>query len=341
MDLSVVMPTYNAADCVAQAIDSLNAQTYANFELIVVDDGSEDDTVAVTRGKLANDFAKPWQIIELGRNRGPSAARNVGLRAARGEWVQFLDSDDFLHPSKFELQMAYCAQAPADVMAVYSSWRQCRFEAGHISVVGKLSQPSMTGRSPVMCLVGNDRPLHCAGLARRTALEQVGGFDETLRFWEFEELTFRLARAGRLEPVHSATPLYLWRQHPGAPYIGGADARYQIAPVALGWIDLILKAVGHKSLRESGLSAADRRDILEYSRYWARCLFEHDRDAFQSYLVEARKLDPHLAPAYPPLISFLARHIGHEAAGMLAAVGWASRSFLRAVLPRPRAAVFE
>jgi len=62
--------------------------------------------VSLVRNKLAQSFKNAWKIIEIGSNRGPSAARNVGLRAAQGEWVQFLDSDDFMAPSKFELQMA-------------------------------------------------------------------------------------------------------------------------------------------------------------------------------------------------------------------------------------------
>src|SRR5579871_6632263 len=102
------MPTYHAAKWVTKTIDSLIAQTYPHHELVVVDDGSQDDTVAVVRDKLTRDFRNHWQIIELGRNGGPSAARNVGLGAATGSWVQFIDSDDLIAPDKFERQMAFC-----------------------------------------------------------------------------------------------------------------------------------------------------------------------------------------------------------------------------------------
>ena len=96
--VSVIMPTYHAAKWVSRPIDSVIAQTYPHVELIVVDDGSQDDTVAVVRDKLTRDFRNHWQIIELGTNRGPSAARNVGLGAASGSWVQFIDSDDLIPP---------------------------------------------------------------------------------------------------------------------------------------------------------------------------------------------------------------------------------------------------
>ena len=138
MDLiSVIMPTYNAAKWVSCTIDNLAAQTYPHFELIVSDDGSQDDTVAVVRKKLAKSFKHPWQIIERGKNKGPSAARNLALKAAQGRWVQFLDSDDFIAPSKFALQAAHCARVAADVAAVYSPWSQCHIEDGRVTAAAE------------------------------------------------------------------------------------------------------------------------------------------------------------------------------------------------------------
>jgi glycosyltransferase involved in cell wall biosynthesis len=343
--VSVVMPTYNSSQWVAETIDNLIVQTYPQVELIVVDDGSQDDTVSVVRRKLNDEFQHSWRIIELGSNRGPSAARNVGLRAASGSWVQFLDSDDFMSPSKFELQMAHCARASSDVSAVYSPWQQCSVDAGQITLVGRLAQPQMVGRSPIMCLVSNHRPLHSAGLARRSMLEQIGGFDETLRFWECEEVTFRLAKAGRFECVPSTVPLYLWRQHPDRAYIGGDEARYQTTPVALSWIEQILRGLEYKSFDQLDLSAADRRDILYYSAYWARTLFREDRAAFRKYVAMARRLDPDLAPAYPRLISVVSRHVGYEGAEAIANLGRAPGAIVRRVLQGlklgPRDSVFN
>jgi glycosyltransferase involved in cell wall biosynthesis len=326
MDLiSVIMPTHNAARWVAHTIDNLAAQTYRHFELIVADDGSQDDTVSVVRDKLTRGFRNPWKIIELHDNRGPSAARNAALRAASGAWVQYLDSDDFLAPAKFELQAGHCAGVPAEVAAVYSPWTQCYIDQGRVTPLGKMARPNMEGRSPIMCLVGMDRVLQGAGLTRRSVLEQIGGWDEGLRFWECEELTFRVARAGRLERVSSASPLYFWRQHRGKSYIGDAEARYHTTSVALNWIDLILKGLDYRSLDEAGLSDRDRRDLLRSVSYWARELFRTDRTAFRKFLAKARKLDPHIAPAYPALISAIARHVGYEAAETIAELARAPR----------------
>jgi glycosyltransferase involved in cell wall biosynthesis len=330
MDLiSVIMPTHNAAKWVTYTIDNLAAQTYPHFELIVSDDGSQDDTVSVVRSKLSRSFRNPWQIIEAGNNQGPSAARNLALHAARGTWVQYLDSDDFLAPSKFELQAAHCARVSAEVAAVYSPWTQCYIDNGRVTPLGRISQPDMDGRAPIMCLVGFNRVLQGAGLTRRSVLEQVGGWDEALRFWECEELTFRVAKAGRLECVPSAAPLYFWRQPRGKPYIGDAKARYQTIPVAQSWLDLLLKGLDYKSLEDSGLSHQDRQDILHSTSYWARELFRTDRAAFRRYLAKARRLDPNLAPAYPAAISAISRLIGYEAAEAVADLARAPRNFLR------------
>jgi len=330
MDLiSVIMPTHNAAKWVTYTIDNLAAQTYPRFELIVADDGSQDDTVSVVRSKLARSFKNPWQIIALRNNQGPSAARNLALKAAKGTWIQYLDCDDFIAPSKFELQAAHCARVSADVAAVYSPWTQCYIDDGLVTPLGGISQPDMEGRAPIMCLVGFNRVLQGAGLTRRSVLEQIGGWDEALRFWECEELTFRIAKAGRLECVPSASPLYFWRLHRGERYIGDAKARYHTTPVALNWIDLILKGLDYKSLEEAELSVRDRQDILTFTSFWARELFRTDRTAFRRYLAKARKLDPHLAPAYPAVISAISRLIGYEAAEAIADLGRGPKNFVR------------
>src|SRR5437773_3781756 len=98
--VSVVIPTYNYARYLPEAIDSALAQTHAPLEVIVVDDGSTDDTPRV----LAV-YGDRIRVIRQA-NRGPGAARNTGIAAARGEYVGFLDADDVWLPRKLELQMA-------------------------------------------------------------------------------------------------------------------------------------------------------------------------------------------------------------------------------------------
>jgi glycosyltransferase involved in cell wall biosynthesis len=314
MRVTVIVPTYNAAAWVAETIDSVIAQTYPHVEFIVVDDGSQDDSVAIVRAKLARDFKHDWQVVELGHNRGVSAARNAGLRAASGSWIQFLDSDDLIAPEKLACEMARARQAGPDVAAVYSPFRQCYIDAGAISWQGPLVDPDSEGRPAIMCLVNGFRPLHGAGLARREILDRIGGFDETLRFWECEEINVRLAKAGRFVRVPSAQPLYLWRLHRSQTYIGGASARYHSVPVALGWIAQVLRAADGKTVDRLGLAPAEKKALLDDCTFWGRLVYGYDRPAFRSYMAMVRRLDPHFVPTGPAYVSLAARYAGNEAA---------------------------
>jgi glycosyltransferase involved in cell wall biosynthesis len=309
--VSVVMPTFNAARWVTNAIDTVSAQTYSELELIAVDDHSQDDTVAVLRNKLASDFRRPWQVIELPANQGPSAARNVGLHAAKGSWVQFLDSDDSIAPNKFELQMAHCHDASPEIVSVYSPFRRCYVDDGEVTWEGPIDCGNMQGRLPVMCLIGGYRPLHSSGLTRRSILERIGGFDETLRFWECEEINVRIAAAGSILHIPSSEPLYRWRMHRQS-YIGGDKARYRAVPVALGWIEQVLKAGGHQSLDELGLTKPEREAVLNDCTMWARLLFGTDRAAFRRFIAMARALDPDITPTNPVHIAWLAKRSSYE-----------------------------
>ena len=327
--VSIVIPTHNARAWILDTLSSVLTQTYPHIELIVVDDGSTDDTAGIVRRRLAADFRNDWRVIEIGKNRGPSVARNIGLAAARGGWIQFLDSDDFIAPEKIARQMMVCAGAPDDVTAVYSPWRRCYFEGGRVKWTTPLVQPNMEGRAPIMCMVSNERPLQGAGLARRSALEAIGGFDETLRFWECEELTVRLAKTGRLVNVPSDEAFYLWREHRDRIYIGGANARYHIANVALGWIEQMVRAAEGRSLDDLALSERDRRDILFQCTEYGRWLFSKDRRAFRRYVQMARIFDPNLAPAHPKLATTLSHWLGYEAAEGVTRLSRAPAALLR------------
>ena len=312
--ISVIMPTYNAEAWVADTIDNLSTQTFGDFELIVVDDGSVDDTVSIVRRRLTADFPQPWTMIELGANRGPSAARNEGLRAATGDWVQFLDSDDFMAPVKFERQMAFCAGASVDVAGVHSAWQLCYREGEAISMIGEPIVPREHINAPIMCLFGANRPLHSAGITRRSVLEAIGGFNETLRFWECEELNARIAAHGRMVFVPSAEPLYLWRMHREAAYVGGGKARYQLGPVALGWIEQALAATGGTLISDLDVPEREKREIRDECTLWARRLYSRDQAALRHYLGLVRRLDPDFAPSHPKYASVLSRYIGFEGA---------------------------
>ncbi len=109
MKVSVIIPTYNYGHLIIDTIDSIKRQTHANWEIIIVDDGSTDNTEQVVNTYVVNE---PRIRFFRQHNAGPSAARNFALAEATGDFIQFLDADDLLEPHKFELQLALFQQKP-------------------------------------------------------------------------------------------------------------------------------------------------------------------------------------------------------------------------------------
>lgn len=116
--VSIIVPCYNAAHWLAAALESCLAQTGAALDIVVVDDGSTDDSLAI-----AHRFADRGVTVLAQPNRGAAAARNRGLEVARGEFIQFLDADDLLAPGKIAAQLARAAHEPAGTAFTAHWWR--------------------------------------------------------------------------------------------------------------------------------------------------------------------------------------------------------------------------
>jgi glycosyltransferase involved in cell wall biosynthesis len=114
--VTVVTPAYNIAEYVGEAVDSVLGQTFRNFEYLVIDDGSTDDSAAVIRAHAGDD---PRLRLIQGENRGPSAARNIGIREAGGEYIAFLDGDDRWHPKFLERLVRLIQSLPPTVGSVF------------------------------------------------------------------------------------------------------------------------------------------------------------------------------------------------------------------------------
>ena len=103
--VSIIMPNYNSAQFIAESIRSVLAQTYKNWDLILVDDHSTDDSVKVIEALVADD--KRIKLIKLSKNSGPAVARNMAIEEAKGRYIAFLDSDDLWLPNKLEKQIEF------------------------------------------------------------------------------------------------------------------------------------------------------------------------------------------------------------------------------------------
>lgn len=123
--VSIITPAFNASRTIAQTIQSAQAQTFHNWEMIVVDDCSRDDTCAVVEGYAACDTR--IQLLRQGGNVGPAGARNAALKVAVGRYIAFLDSDDYWLPKKLERQL--CFMQEHDSLLSYTLYRRFRESA--------------------------------------------------------------------------------------------------------------------------------------------------------------------------------------------------------------------
>jgi len=194
--VSVIIPTYNRGWTIKRAVDSVLAQTFRDFELIVVDDGSEDDTAAILAG-----YGTDIRVIRQA-NAGVSAARNAGIHAAEGKFIAFLDSDDYWLPEKLHVQIAYFnAQPEVVICQTEEIWirngKRVNPKKVHKKPSGRIFRASLA-----LCLVSPS-----AVMLRRDVFAQIGGFDETLPACEDYDLWLRISVR---YPVHLIeTPLII------------------------------------------------------------------------------------------------------------------------------------
>lgn len=184
MSVSVIIPTHNRARQVARAVDSVLAQSVAPQEIIVVDDGSDDDTGAVLAG-----FADQVRVLRQD-NRGVSSARNLGIRAATGEWLALLDSDDWWLADKLAAQLAYHRQHPeCRLSQTDEHWQRHGRRVNKAKRFRKKAAGWIFAPSLAMCHVSPS-----AVLIHRSVFGRVGLFDETLPACEDYDLWLRIAR---------------------------------------------------------------------------------------------------------------------------------------------------
>lgn len=196
--VSVVIPTYNRWPMVREAVDSVLAQTFGDFELIVVDDGSADGTAQRLAG-----YSPRLRVLRQPR-RGVAAARNVGVRDSAGAIVAFLDSDDLWQRRKLEAQVAFMTARPeVRICQTEEIWirggRRINPKTRHRKPSGDIFRPSLE-----LCLVSPS-----AVMMTRELFEQVGGFDEAFTVCEDYDLWLRI---GLVAPVPLiAEPLVIKR----------------------------------------------------------------------------------------------------------------------------------
>lgn len=183
--VSIVIPCFNQGRFLKQAIESALTQTYEPIEVVVVDDGSTDDTCDIASSYL------PRIIYRFQQNRGHGAARNAGSLAATGEFLHFLDADDAIAPDVIERHLAYAEQHP-DYDVFYGAWQSMDVDGN----LGRLHKTRALGADPFHALLRNYLAPPACITVRRSLFERSGRFDERLTASEDWDLWLKMAAAG-------------------------------------------------------------------------------------------------------------------------------------------------
>jgi hypothetical protein len=237
--ISVIVPTYRRATLLVETLDSVFAQTFADFEVIVVEDGSHEAKSVTARydGRLRY----LWQ-----ENQGLSATRNTGAAAARGEWLAFVDDDDLWAPRKLERQVARIRERP-DAALIHTDHLLLvdgTLRAG-LRLLPRERVPSGNVLGPLF--LGNFVVVSSVML-RRDAFERAGGFVKG-EIPEDYDLWLRVARFGRFEFVNE--PLTIYRDHPSmsnGPWLARGTVR--VLEECLASTPEVRSAAGAGAVRE-------------------------------------------------------------------------------------------
>ena len=269
--VSVIIPTFNRGWILEEAVDSVLAQTFRDFELIVVDDGSTDDT----RQRLQR-YGRRIKCVRQ-PNQGVSAARNAGLRRSAGELIALLDSDDLWEPAKLARQVAFFEDHPeAQICQTAETWirrgRRVNPKRRHRKPSGWIFEPSLA-----LCLVSPS-----AVMMRRALLETMGGFDVSLPACEDYDLWLRVSLH---YPIHLIDEPLVVKRGGHADQLSAAPGldRYRIRSLD--------KILGRQNLTRSQAQAAAAMLREKCRIYAAGCRRRGRNEEAQAYETLAAKHD--------------------------------------------------
>lgn len=279
LSFSVIVPTYNRGHLLPRALNSIAAQTQTPLEVIVVDDGSTDDTIAILRREY------PDVVIFEETHRGVSAARNRGIQASRGDWIAFLDSDDEWLPEKLARQNAALVSTPTILLChTEEVWVRNGVRVNPMKKHAKRGGGIFEDCLPLCCMSPSSVVVH------REVLEDVGVFDESLPACEDYDLWLRIT--SRYPVVFIDEPLVV--KHGGhndqlSRRYWGMD-RFRITALE--------KLLGSDSLNDTQRAVAERvcAEKIDIYRTGAKKRGRHDEA--RRYTVKLRRLQQGMSNDY-------------------------------------------
>lgn len=220
--VSVILPTYNRAHCLQRAVASVIAQHFGDWELILVDDGSTDDTIRL-RKQFAGLLGGRYRDMETDRL-GPANARNAGMALARGDWIAFIDSDDIWAPEKLDAQLMRLASR-SDCDLCFTSFFTFGDDLEILNAWHPISGQLMRDTYPQLLRIQNNQITCPSVVVRRSLIESLSGFDEAMRVCEDIDLWTRAALATKFCVVRA--PLVGVHHRTGGefPYVASLRGR--------------------------------------------------------------------------------------------------------------------
>ena len=202
--VTVIIPAFNAENTIIRAIDSVRIQQIQPLEVIIIDDGSTDSTIDVVIKNICE--GEQIHLVKMRNNCGVSAARNAGIRQAKGKFIAFLDADDIWLPGKIQKQIGVIEQDPTITLISCNS--RLVSESGMELKVGHINRPPVEGiEAWKTLLIYNFLPTPTI-LTYRSLVEEIGGFDESLMVGEDLDLWIKLAAIGKVSVINEVLTHY-------------------------------------------------------------------------------------------------------------------------------------
>lgn len=291
--VTVIVTAYNQGWVLAETLGSVAAQTYRPIECVVVDDGSTDNTPAVVKN-FEKRQGKGLSIINHHQsNQGAQAARNAGVQASSGEFIQFLDGDDLLGPSKLQVQVQFLsADGAAEYGVVYGDAKWLHDDGRHVEIGENVGVGPTADILASLLDFGKFNPPF-SYLSRRAAVEQCGPWDARLKINDDAEYFLRMAccsaehgRTFGYVPVMTG----LYRQHPRPrTSVQAMTTRVQYTLLILELIEARMNAAGLLTIERRRALARGYRRVA----YWASLV---DKVRWKESLGHSIRLDSELMP---------------------------------------------
>lgn len=216
--ISVIIPTHNRCELIGRAIDSVLKQTYDNFEIIIVSDGSTDDTSNKVKSYTKNH--SNIKFIEYFPSKGGNYARNLGAKVSKGEYVAYLDDDDEWMPDKLQRQIEIM-NSDTNISLVYTGCRICYVHEN----VEYLNKPTKHGDLSQVILFDNCIGSTSTVLIKKSIFEKVGYFDEQLVALQDYDLWIRISQLSHIGVVPE--PMIKYYNYTGSKQVSALTEKYE------------------------------------------------------------------------------------------------------------------